>query len=477
MTALRIGDVPLTPAAVAAAARSGKLEVVLTGAARERLAAGHAAAEAAAAQRPVYGRTTGVGANRDVAVDGDLHAHTLRLLRSHAGGVGEPLPEEVVRATVLVRLAQLAAGGSGSRPELAAALAELVSGESLPELRDLGGIGTGDLAVLAQLGLALPTLAPGDALPLMSSNAATLGTAALAWADLRELLDAGLGVAALSFRAVRGNPEAYAAALADARPLPGLAAVSGRLRALTAGSPEPARLQDPFALRCLPQVGGALHDALAGLGDVLAVDINAAAENPLFAAGEALHHGGFHAASAALQLDALRLALVPFATLSVARLSQLMIPELSGLTPFLAADAPGSSGLMITEYLATDALERLRGEATPALLASVSISRGMEEHASFAWQSAGRARQAVGHLRTVLALEWIAAERALRRHGIEAAGALAPLRALAAPFDPSVADRPLGDDAARAVAALPALADAVRAVSNELAGTPTEPLH
>ena len=122
---LRIGDEPLAPAALVAAARSGALDVEITPAARERMAVGHRAAEEIAAVRSVYGRTTGVGANRHVDILGDLGGHALRLLRSHAGGLGEPLPDDVVRATILVRLAQMAAGG-GSRPEVAVALAGML---------------------------------------------------------------------------------------------------------------------------------------------------------------------------------------------------------------------------------------------------------------------------------------------------------------------------------------------------------------
>jgi histidine ammonia-lyase len=469
---LRIGDEPLTPAALAAVARGGPLDVELTPEARARMAAGHAAAEAIAADRAVYGRTTGVGANRHVDVPGDLGAHALRLLRSHAGGVGEPLPDDVVRATVLVRLAQMAAGG-GSRPEIAVALAELLGQERLPTVRDLGGLGTGDLTVLAQLGLALAgegddgapariNVGAGDALPLMSSNAATYATAALVLADLWDLLEAGLVIAALSFQALRGNREAFADAVAEARPLPGITRVSARLRALTAGAEPAARRQDPFGLRCLPPVAGALAWALEGLDTVLSVEVNAAAENPLFAGGEALHNGGFHAASCALALDGVRLALVPFGSLAGARLSHLMAADLTGLTPFLAADDSGSSGLMIAEYLAADALARLRTGATPAVLGSVSISRGLEEHASFAWQSAGHARRVVPLLRTVLALEWVAAERALRMRGVPAAGLLAPARELASAFDVRLDDRPRGGDAALAEAALPSLAELVR---------------
>ena len=472
---MRIGDEPLTPAAVVAAARGGAIDAELTSAARERVVSARRAAEAVAGRRRVYGRTTGVGANRDVTVkEDDLRAHSVRLLRSHAGGVGDPLPDDLVRATLLIRLAQMAAGGGGHRPEVVDAVAAILRDGPLPVLRDLGAIGIGDITFLAQLGLALagegewaarrPQLIDveaGDALALMSSNAATHAAAAFAWADVREMLDAGLGIAALTFHALDGNREAFAEPVAAARPLPGLAAVSARLRALTADAPPAARLQDPFGLRCLPPVAGALYDAAAGLHDVLAVEINAAPENPLIAGGEALHHGGFHAASTALALDALRLALVPFASMSAARLAHLMEPRLSGLSPFLSVDAPGSSGILIAEYLAADALARLRADAAPVVVGTIAISRGLEEHASFAWQAAGQARHAVLHLRTVLALEWVAAERALRMKEASHSGVLGPLRALATGFDPEVRDRPIGPDVAVASAALPALARAV----------------
>ena len=486
MTALRIGDEPLSPAAVVAAARGRAVDVELTAAARARIERARAATEQLAERGPIYGRTTGVGANRHVAVrEADLRAHSVRLLRSHAGGVGDPLPDDLVRATILIRLAQMAAGGGGHRPEIADALVGVLRAGPLPVLRDLGGIGTGDLTLLAQLGLALagegewakppvgaaaPAGVPprvdieaGDALALMSSNAATHAAAALAWADAGDLLDAGLGIAALTFRALDGNGEAFAAQVAAARPLPGLGAVSERLRVLTEEAPAPARVQDPFGLRCLPPVAGALHDAASRLHDVLAVEINAAAENPLIVDGEVLHHGGFHAEACALALDTLRLALVPFASMSAARLAHLMEPGLTGLTPFLSLDAPGSSGVLIAEYLAADALARLRAAAAPVVLGTVAISRGLEEHASFAWQAAGQAREAVLHLRTVLALEWVAAERALRMKGASCDGALAPIRALASGFDPRLEDRPIGADAALAEAALPALARSVRA--------------
>ena len=454
MRVLRIGDEPLTPAALAAAAREDAVSVELTPGARQRMAAARAAVDAVvAAGRPVYARTTGVGANYDIVAQGEGCEHSLRLLRSHAARVGEPLDAEGVRATILVRLSQMAAGGGGHRPELADALTALLRSGPLPELRDLGGLGTGDISVLAQLALALGdagfSFAEGDAAPFIGSNAATLAVATLAWADLRELLDAGLGVSAETFRALDGNSETFSAAVAAARPLPGLVSVASTLRALTEDSEPPARLQDPFALRCLPAVAGALRDALGRLHEVLAIEIVAGAENPLVADGEILHHGGFHGAPVGLALDTVRLALVPFAQLSVARLAHLMDPRLTGLTSFLAAPTAGSSGLVIAEYVASDALARLRAQAAPAVLGTAVVSRGIEDHASFAWQSALQTRRAVSHARTAVAAESVAAQRALAMRAGE----------------PAPEDRPLGDDFARATAALPALADRVRQAS------------
>jgi len=504
---IRIGEDPLEPETVVRFARAAAVPVALTTAARVRIAETHRTADAVAERRPVYGRTTGVGANRIIEAAEDRAGHAMRLLRSHATGLGDELPEAVVRATLLIRLAQLAAGGGGLRPELAEALADALREGWLPRLHDTGGIGTGDVTVLAQLGLALagedggwhgpgrtadhesvagegaesagsagrrdardaseppcPGIGPGDALPLISSNAATLAVAALAWGALRELFDASLGVAALSFHALSGNAEAFAEPVGRAHPVPGLVAVSAALRRLCVGAVAPARLQDPFALRCLPPVAGALHDALAGLRDLLAVELNAAAENPLFADGAAFHHGGFHAAPLALALDTVRLALVPVGALAAARVTALLEPAVSGLPPFLAVGEPGSSGFLIAEYAAADALARLRADAAPSVLGAAVISRGTEEHASFAWQGAWQAERAVGRLRRLLGLEWIAAERALRMKHVRTPPLLAGARSLAAGFGDPSEDRVIGPEVHRAEAALPELAAAVRGV-------------
>ena len=169
-----IGDEPLTPAAVVAAARGGPIDVELSAAARERIARSRRTAERLAARQRVYGRTTGVGANRHVLVaEADLLAHSERLLRSHAGGVGDPLPDDVVRAALLIRLAQMAAGGGGHRPEVADALATVLRDGPLPVLRDLGGIGTGTSRCSPSWGWRWPARASGPAVLAPRSAART----------------------------------------------------------------------------------------------------------------------------------------------------------------------------------------------------------------------------------------------------------------------------------------------------------------
>jgi histidine ammonia-lyase len=426
------------------------------------------------ASRPVYGRTTGVGANR--AVPADDAGHGLRLLRSHAGGAGPMLDVTRSRAMLAVRLNQLAAGGSGVDPALLGVLAQALNLGLAPPVRMIGAIGTGDLAALASTGLCilgerpwqggtLPPfrLDPADALAFMSSNAATIGEAALACADLGELLAAATVIAALSFLAVNGSAEAYLPGVHAARRYPGQNAVAARMRQLLAGQDvRPARLQDPYGYRALPQVHGPAMDAVAALDRALSVELNAAAENPLVdvAAGDVAHNGNFYTASLGLALDAARAALFQTAALSAARLGTLVEPAFTGLRPFLADEAPASSGVMTLEYVSHAALADIRRLAAPAALGSAVLSRGLEEQANFSTQAARAATDTVAAYRIVVCCELVAAVRALRMCGTPPAPG--PLRSAydlaAGALDPRVADRPLDDDVDAADRLLPGLA-------------------
>jgi histidine ammonia-lyase len=447
-----------------------------------RAAAAHRAALAAVGRDAVYGWTTGVGANNRVPVTPG-NGHGLRLMRSHAGGAGEPVPAAVARGALAIRLNQLAAGGSGAGAAWLEALAAALNADLTPEFPELGAIGTGDLTGLAATALTLigerswrgpdgpvtrallpRAVADAEALAFMSSNAVTLAQAALAHQDLAGLLDAELAVAALSHLALRGSAQPYAEPVQAARPHPGQQATAWRLRKLLgpdAARPG-ARVQDPYGLRALPQVHGPAVDALGHVERVLRVELNAAAENPLVNAadGQVLHNGNFHGAYLGLALDGARLAVCADAALSPARLAALTEPERTGLRPFLAGGPEGSSGIMILEYTASAALADLRTLAAPASLGTAVLSRGTEEHAAFSPQAARAAAAMVPRLRTVLACELVAAARALRQRGVVPASA--PLRALydqcLRSFPADDEDRPLDEDVAAAERVIDALA-------------------
>ncbi len=429
--AVMVGGSGLTCAEVVAVARHAH-PVALHESGRRRAARAHDLAERIGTQRPVYGRTTGVGANRVEVVDADAAGHGLRLLRSHASGTGPLEPAERVRAAMVVRLNQLAAGGSGVAPELLDALGSALRSGALPAIHRFGAIGTGDLCALAELGLALcgeaawrsggvaaVPLSSTDALALISSNAATVGEAVLAHHDLTMLLAASEVVAGLSFLALGGAAEAYGAPVQDARAHPGQVLVAARMRALlgpAVTSRAGRRLQDPFGLRAVPQVHGTAVDALAHLGSVLEVEINARAENPLFdlTTADVWHNANFHTGYLAHALDGARSAVYPVAELSAARLGDLVDPDFTDLPAFLADGPPGSSGVMVLEYVAQDGVAALRHTALPATLGNAVISRGLEDHASFSTHAARLATTAVPALRSVLAAELVTAVRALR---------------------------------------------------------------
>lgn len=452
-----------------------------------------AARELAASGR-VYGRSTGVGANRNEDVPtGAAADHGLRLLRSHAGAIGDPLPARQVRAMLAVRANQLLAGGAGLRPGVVTALCEALESGAYPVVNEFGSVGTGDIAALAQMGLALAGEHPweggpppeaqaldnNDALALISSNALTLGQAALALDELRALVSATELVAALSLLAVDGSYEAYAEPVHAARPHPGTYAVAARMRQLLGAPERPTpplgRIQDPYGFRCLPQIHGPAQDAADALERTLAVEINAAAENPLIRAADmaAYHHGGFYMAQLALDLDHFRLAISQTARLSTSRLSALNEPAFTRLRPFLADAEAASSGVMILEYAAGAALGDLRAFSAPASLGHAVLSRGVEEQASFASLAARQTLRAGGAYRLVVGCELVAAVRALRQRGLRPDPELPVGRAFElaeAVLDDELADRPLTDDVTAAAALLDRFTDLATEMTDLMRG-------
>jgi histidine ammonia-lyase len=455
--------------------------VILDPAGRARVEASWRAAQSLVLRQEVYGRTTGMGANRaEYVSEDDRTDHGLRLLRSHAGGLGELLAEEQVRAMLVVRLNQLLAGGAGLNLAVVDALAGALNAGCYPAVHEFGAIGTGDLTALAETGLTLLgerfwlgstpkpdpiTIDSGDALALMSSNALTIGIAGLAWHTARRLLEATHVVAALAFLAVDGSREALAERVHAGRPHAGQVRAAAELRRLLGPPTTPAaRIQDPFGYRCFPQIHGPALDAAADLGRVVEIEINAAAENPLIWADDdaAYHHGAFHCAYLGQALDRMRLALLHTGQLSAARLATLVEPTFTGLRPFLADGAPGSSGVMILEYGANSALAEVRHLAEPVSLGNAVVSRGMEEHSSFAFQSARQSLRSLTAFRLVLACELVAALRALRLRDVTPppnTPARTAYDLAVSKLNASMADRQLSPDVEVAAALLDELAD------------------
>ncbi len=430
------------------------------------------AIENVAGRRAVYGRTTGVGANRSISVDGPRGDKDVTLLRSHATGSGPWLPVSTVRAAVLVRLNQLLRGGSGMHPDIVQALVSSLNNARLPKVRAFGAIGTGDLSAFGDIALGLMGEAEladgsteaswqpheGDALPFISTNSMTIARAALLTGTLNDWLATYERVAAISLLAVRGSLEAYAPEVHKARPHAGQMRVAGEMNTLLSEQHwDSKRVQDSYGFRAMPQVAGALSHALDMLTRVLEVELNSAAENPYVSveSQDVFHNANFHTLELALAVDHAKLALSSVAHLSLARLNDLSNPEMTGLGPFLSAGEPGSSGTMLLEYNAAAALARLRSAAHPASLGSVVISRGTEDHASFSTQAVEQLEQCIDAATVVLACELLASVRALILQDREPlpdtvlGQYFAQARSLLATEDPR--DRSLGSDLAQAI--------------------------
>jgi histidine ammonia-lyase len=468
---------------VEAIARGGA-EALLSAEARARNDdARNAIARLLARGDDLYGVTTGVGALRAYRVPANRRErYSLQLLRSHACGAGQPLTVALVRAAMATRANQIGAGGAGIATELLETLVGALNAGLTPFTRELGSLGTGDLTNLADIALALlgegrmwrgeelveagPALAdaglapgrlgPRDGLAFMSSNAVSIGHAALLVVDAERLLDAWLTVAALSFEAAAADPVALDARIHSWRHRPGQAAVADRMRALLDGlqdrarRPGPLGIQDPYPFRAQPQVDGAVHDALTALEETVAHELNFAGENALIVPGDdvALPNGNPHAAPLANAIDGLRTALASSAALIAARVSTLLDASLTGLPPFLARRPGPESGALVLEYTAHAAVAEVRSLVTPVAAQTVSVSRGVESHSSLAPIAARRAHETLAALRVAVATELVVAVRALRLAGQEPVGAgTRPLWEIAAERrDPDLTDRPLHPD-------------------------------
>ena len=419
----------------------------------------------------IYGRTTGVGANRTTSVSPTDTEYGMRLLRSHAVDAGDPLDDRTVRAMLAVRLAQLCVPGAGLDPKILAGLVTMLNDDALPELRQYASIGTGDLAPLAGTALTLigerpasKPLAPmkpwgaDSALPFMSSSALTVGRGCLALEELSRLERASSMIYVLSCLALDGNPEALSSVAARASAAPYVDAVAERLRSLLSAKARsdtaPARIQDPYGLRVYPVAQATVLASLHSLETQLERTLNSAQENPLFDIdnGVVVHHGAFYQASLSLELDGTTLALALAAPITHSRIRMINDPDSNGGNPFLAADAAGSSGLMMIEYVAAGAIAEIRNAAQPASAGTLVLSRGAEEDATFASQGAQQLERSIAAYRVLLCCELVGAVRLLRQRGLEDqfGGAVGDALAIAGVLPRGVDDRDLRGDIAAA---------------------------
>jgi histidine ammonia-lyase len=481
---IRIYGAALPPAAVASVARAGE-RVELTGAGRARnQAAWSAIAEALDRGEPLYGATTGVGALRERTIDdADRERLQWNLLRSHAHSAGPIVPRERVRAAMVVRANQLAGGGAGVTPELLDALIQAINEGPTPVTREVGSLGTGDLAGLADVALALlgegwvwegdrvvragapaRTIRLGlrDALGFMSSNAFTTGHAALICVDARALMEAWLTVAALTFEALEADPVILDERVQAAHGVPGQMTVAQRMRDLLHGAQlgatgDPHRpVQDPYPFRVLPQVDGVTLGALDALELVVSRELSARPENALIDRGHPLPNGNFHAAELSAALDRLRAALAQSASLIAARVSVLLEPRMSGLTPFLAERPGVDSGVMMLEYTAHAAAAEARSLAGSVAGQTVSASLGVESHSSLAPIAARHTDRTLQAMRLLVATELVVSVRTLTMAGREprGAGTRTLFEAARAGLGGDLSDRRFGDDVETVAAVL-----------------------
>jgi histidine ammonia-lyase len=490
---LLLGGQPLTLADIAQVALEHR-PVALAPAALPRIRASRAIVDALLARGDTaYGINTGFGKLSDVRIDpAQVQDLQRNLVRSHACGVGDPLPEDEVRAMLLLRANVLAKGFSGVRPQLLDALLALLNHRIHPLIPSRGSVGaSGDLAPLAHLALAvigeglvlqdgrtLPaamallkaglaplTLEAKEGLALLNGTQAITAVGALALARALRVAQLSDLAGAMTLEALRGTPTPFDERIHAVRPHPGQIAAAAHLRNLLADSEireshrlNDPRVQDAYCLRCMPQVHGAARDSLAHTRATLEIETGAATDNPLiFPEGDILSGGNFHGAPLALALDSAAIALTTLMAIAERRIDRLVNPDINeGLPPFLSHTPGVSSGLMIPHVVAAALLNEAKVLAHPASADTVPTSGGKEDHVSMGMTAALKFRQIVDNSEKLLAIELLCAAQALEyrlplKPALAVGKAVAQIRHHVRPLDQ---DRSLAPDIEALAAAL-----------------------
>ena len=403
----------------------------------------------AAGEDAVYGINTGFGTLAEVRIDRkDLRALQRNLLLSHAAGVGTPLPIPEARALLLLRCNVLARGHSGIRPRTLQLALDMLNRGVIPVVPERGSVGaSGDLAPLAHLALVLigegeafvgaerlpgraalaraglepVVLEAKEGLALVNGTQAMCAVGALALLQGEALAETADLAGAMTLEGLLGSHRPFLAPIHAARPHPGQVAVAAHLRSLLRDSEiveshaECAKVQDPYSLRCMPQVHGAVRDGLQHARRVLSIEVNSATDNPLVFPDEDLivSGGNFHGQPVSLALDVLAIACTQLSSISERRVEQLVNPALSGLPPFLARNSGLNSGFMIAQVTSAALVAESRILSHPASVDSIPSSAGREDHVSMGMTAALKARQVVDFARTCLAVEVLVAAQAL----------------------------------------------------------------
>ncbi|MDX2086079.1 MAG: histidine ammonia-lyase [Candidatus Melainabacteria bacterium] len=438
----------------------GQPEVTLSPEALSAMAASRQVVEDILEQgKRVYGVNTGFGALSDVSIAVDQVAQLqLNFVRSHAAGTGNLLEEPTVRAMLLLRANALAKGLSGIRPVVVQLLVEMLNRGVHPVVPSQGSLGaSGDLAPLAHLALVLigegeafyqghrlsgaEALAKAGLTPVVlqakEGLALTNGTQMMTAIGTLTLLqsEALCNIAdlagAMTIEAIKGSHQPLGHDIAEARAHVGHAQSARLMRQLLTGSGiadshrDCAKVQDPYSLRCIPQVHGAARDAVAYARQVLATEVNSATDNPLvFPDGRVVSQGNFHGEPVAMALDFLAIALAELGSVAERRIDKLMNPVFSGLPAFLVKDAHAglNSGFMIVHYTAASLVSESKGLCHPAVVDSVPTSNDKEDHVSMGAIAARKAAQVLAHTRWILAAELLAAAQGLAFESVFAPG-------------------------------------------------------
>jgi histidine ammonia-lyase len=463
---------------------AGRVRVDLDPRALESVAANRGLLEDAIGRgETIYGITTGLGALvRERISPEDAVAMQRDVLRSHAAGVGEALPREVVRAALALRLNGLLRARSGVRPLVLERIAALLDLDLLAPVPRRGSLGaSGDLAPSAHAflpligegelagadGLVRPAaealsdneleplvLAPKEALALVNGTHFMTAIGALLSIRAARLLDTADAAAAVSLDALHGATGAFDARVHELRPLPGQARSASNVRTLVAGSErlgtrEFESVQDAYSLRCVPQVHGAAREAAGFFRRLVEVDLNAVTDNPIvLETGEVVSAGNFHGQSLALAFDTLRAALADLASISERRTFRLLSPSLNhGLPAFLSPEAGRASGYMVAQYTAASLVAELRALAHPVGVDTVPTSDNQEDHVSMGMTAALLALDAVGLAETVVAIELLCGAQGLETGARRPGAGVARVRELVrGRVEPLESDRPPSPD-------------------------------